>query len=211
MKSKRNSFAVLTIVLSLSPMGLFAQGFVDQNHDGVNDWFCDANGDGVNDVDGKAYAHDFEYADADQDGINDLWTDCDGDGVNDQLESLKQKYTRSVDYDGDGLIDEEVLSIPGKEMKNLVIDMDRDGVNDVTGESYSSSNIRGNAYGRVSASNGRQAGSSNRTGNEAKTESSSRGDAVGRSVDRFIDLDGDGIADDRQNNRLKNAGRGRNR
>lgn len=118
---------------------------------------------------------------------------------------------RSVDYDGDGLIDEEVLSIPDKELKNFVIDVDQNGQNDITGESYSSSDIQGHAYGQDNATGRGQTGSESQASDNANQGSTSRGNGLGRSVDRFIDLDGDGIADDRQNNRLKNSGRGKGR
>lgn len=187
--------------------------FVDLNHDGINDGFVDANGDGVNDVDGKPYAHHFGYADADGDGINDLWTDADGDGVNDRLGALLRSRSRQMDRDGDGILETVPGRLSGKELMTHVLDADGDGRNDITGLAYNGQSLQGYRYGRVDEESGveddefvdeNQDGMNDRF----KAPTSTRGLGPG-GVDRFLDTDGDGMADDRGLGGLRGRGQRR--
>ena len=154
-------------------------GFEDTNGDGINRLFRDANGDGVNDVDGKSYAHEFRFEDANGDGINDLWADADGDGVNDLAGRFEKRKEKWVDEDGDGIADENVRPFKGKAFKKYILDADHDGKNDITGEPVSEMLLKFN------------------------------GDRIERTrdkrmrMDRFIDRDGDGIADNREDRMLR--------
>ncbi len=143
-------------------------GFVDQDRNGINDLFYDANGDGINDVTGKSYPHSYRFIDQDDNGINDLFIDQDGDGIND----IKTSF---IDMDKDGI-------------ENYLIDMDRDGVNDITGlpytkhtlEEFREKNKRMYNY-FIDRNDSRSLGK----------------DRMQDPMDRFIDEDGDGIADRR--------------
>ena len=142
-------------------------GFTDTDGDGVNDRYCDADGDGVNDRDGKRYRRMFRYEDADGDGLNDHWRDANGDGVNDLV--IPDPEEAWTDSDGDGIADDDGPVLSGKALRGHVLDADGDGRNDVTGEIISKM--------RVGSWTG-----SRKTGSD---------------MDRFIDTDGDGMADDR--------------
>ncbi len=89
--------------------------FIDRDGDGFNDFFRDADGDGKNDLSGRLYRHRFKFEDSDNDGKNDLFQDANGDGVNDLLDTLWGKKTKITHY---------------------IIDHDKDGINDVTGEKF---------------------------------------------------------------------------
>jgi hypothetical protein len=173
-------------------------GFVDADQDGVNDRFADANGDGVNDVDGTPYAHPFEFEDKNRDGLNDLWIDADGDGVNDLLNQFQQQSW--IDMDGDGLRDEGTGLLRGKSLRAHVLDMNQDGVNDITGMRISNESLGGYRYGQVDEESGlrrqfRESGDDGQ-GNESSRNSRLQ-QGEDRAMDIFIDQDGDGIADER--------------
>jgi hypothetical protein len=153
------------------PGGLTPVGFVDADNDGKNDRFQDLNGDGTNDVDGKPYPHGFRFEDLDGDGNNDLWTDADGNGVNDLVQGPAAADGGWVDMDGDGMPDGDRGGPRGKSLKKAVLDVDRDGKNDITGEPIPKKGFKGSRYGWTK---GR-----------------------GPGTDTFIDRDGDGMADDR--------------
>ncbi len=162
-------------------------GFVDANKDGVNDRFVDANGDGKNDLTGKPYPHRFKFVDKNKDGINDLWIDQDGDGVNDLISILKKKGRNRRD--------------------DHVIDVDRDGRNDVTGDRYDLKKQRwhGNRWGFWNEQKGIAQGrlvDENANGLDDRFEAfrsrwmqGPRGKQMRQ--DMFIDEDGDGICDGR--------------
>lgn len=181
-------------------------GFVDSNHDGINDKFRDANGDGVNDVDGRPYPHDFKFQDKDGDGHNDLWEDADGDGVNDLL-SKYQMAQHWVDMDGDGIQDENSGMLRENALKSHVLDTNRDGKNDITGAEITNESLGGFKYGQVDEEAGiRDRGFIDADGDGMNDRSSSatgvdRGQS--RGMDVFIDQDGDGISDDRGLGRLR--------
>lgn len=187
-------------------------GFVDANNDGRNDWFQDTNGDGVNDVTGKIYAHHFKFEDNNGDGVNDLWADADGDGVNDLLEAFQKKAAKWVDRDGDGIQD-AVRPLRGKALTVHVLDMDRDGKNDITQDVYSSKDIKGYQYGLVAEENGlSDPDYQDRNGDGMNDKYESRqnqGNRFGQQMDQFIDNDGDGIADDRGIGRFSSPGKGK--
>ena len=89
--------------------------YLDADGDGKNDLFRDANGDGINDIDGKPYRHKFNFIDTDGDGINDVFQDTDGDGIN-NVKGGHYGKTRGENFS--------------------VIDFNEDGINDVTGKQY---------------------------------------------------------------------------
>jgi len=184
------------------------QGFIDSDGNGVNDWFADADGDGVNDVDGRPYVHPFAFQDKDGDGLNDLWRDADGDGVNDLLHS--QVSARGWrDADGDGLADSPVFKWNAKSWKTHVLDSDGDGKNDITGESLKSGNAWGYRHGRVDEEGGvLRDDFQDANGDGLDDRSGSFGRGKGQGMDRFIDTDGDGVADDRIRGKTQ-AGRNR--
>jgi hypothetical protein len=186
-RPKWKVFPVLVILSA--PVGAFGQadgtesgprqdsvpiGFQDGDGDGLNDLFRDADGDGVNDVNGTAYRHRFGFKDRDKDGVNDLWSDADGDGVNDLVPGATPGAW--VDEDGDGIGDALPAGPPGLGLRKRVLDTDRNGKNDVTGEDISAMKAGRGRFGQ-------------------------QGGAV-RRMDRFIDRDGDGIADDRARGNL---------
>lgn len=127
-------------------------GFHDKNDDGVNDKFFDADGDGKNDVSGEQYPHKFEFHDKNKDKINDIWVDRDGDGVNDLAPKLK--------------------GIERKDAHRNILDVNEDGRNDITGETYDKTkhHYKGETWGFWDETKGKLQG-------------------------RFIDEDGDGIDD----------------
>ncbi|MFA6742989.1 MAG: hypothetical protein WCS36_02155 [Candidatus Neomarinimicrobiota bacterium] len=165
------------------------RGFVDQNQDGINDWFQDANGDGINDIDQKRYRHNFRFQDRDQDGINDLYRDADGDGVND----LDSKFT---DADGDG-------------RSENIIDADKDWINDITGEIYTRRDLGGYRYGFILEEYHEQLKDfTDRDGDGQDDRVQKReGMQEQRRMDRFIDTDGDGVCDQRGFSRHRQSGR----
>lgn len=187
-------------------------GFVDSDHDGINDQFQDANGDGINDVNGQPYPHDFKYQDRDNDGHNDLWADADGDGVNDLLANF-QGSQRWVDMDGDGIMDEGSGMLRGNALKAQVLDSNGDGKNDITGEEITRESLGGYKYGQVDEESGiRDRGFVDADG-DGMNDRSAYGTTINRGqsqgVDVFIDLDGDGISDDRGLGRLRAKEKGR--
>lgn len=142
-------------------------GWVDADADGRHDRFRDADGDGTNDVDGLAYAHHFAWLDRDRDRLNDLFRDADGDGVND-------------------------LARRGESRPADVLDADGDQRNDVTGLKYTSSELHGEQFGYV-----REGAGATVWVDEDGDGFPDRPGGAGRGgrEDRFIDRDGDGLAD----------------
>lgn len=170
-------------------------GFVDKNHDGINDRFADADGDGTNDVDGKPYPHSFRFADKDKDGINDLWIDRDGDGVNDLGTKLKGAERRMA--------------------QSNVLDVDGDGRNDITGERYDGKKGRwmGERWGFWDELKHKLRGrfvDENGDGIDDRLQTRGRRGMMERHGshrnDVFVDEDGDGICDGR-NDVLRRMGR----
>jgi hypothetical protein len=211
----------LVIALVLGAGILFAQsegdtarlsaGFVDADRDGINDRFADADGDGVNDVTGLPYTRHFAFRDSDGDGINDLWKDADGDGVNDWLGRDQKDLQREVDRDGDGIPDTVVGGIRGRELMAYVLDTDGDGRNDITGEAYSGRDLGGYRKGCMDEERGvlehrfrDENGDGMHDGFVQRLrERHGQGHPA---FDRFIDADGDGIADDRGLGRFRRKG-----
>lgn len=194
-----------------NPLG---RGFVDQDGDGHNDWFQDADGDGVNDVDGIPYPHEFGYRDTDQDGHNDLWADADGDGVNDRLSEIQDPKTDWVDRDGDGIRDPG-RPLRGRALKAHVLDTDDDGVNDITQQRYTGSDLGGYQFGNIAEESGTVDPDYQDLDGDGMNDhfqsGTGQGRGSGRPMDHFMDLDGDGIADDRGLGPFGGAGRGRGR
>ncbi len=202
--------------------GVVPIGYVDADQDGVNDLFHDANGDGINDVTQKPYRHHFRWQDQDGDGINDLWRDQDGDGVNDLLHSVLKKRgikpkTPWIDKDGDGIRDTDAVPSYDVDLKDFVLDMDGDSVNDITGVNISKSSTMGYRFGRIDEEmnqeiekfidknkDGMFDGFSNRLKNDMKNFGKTR------KFDYFIDKDSDGISDGRGFKRVgkKQSGQG---
>lgn len=210
------SFLLIITFSALAQEKSIKIGFVDENRDGVNDLFLDANGDGVNDVDGKEYAHLFEFQDEDKDGLNDLWLDADGDGVNDLARKLEAKSGGKVekpwvDKDGDGILDADVPPIKFQNAEKYVLDVDGDGKNDITGIEYKGKGVMmGYRYGKIDEERGIEP---NRFFDQDGDGMDDRFEArwLGRgghfrhhNRDFFIDEDGDGVCDGR---RLSGRGR----
>jgi len=197
----------------------YKRGFQDLDHDGINDFFVDRDGNGINDVTGVSYLHAFDFQDKNNDGINDLWVDEDGDGVNDRLSEIEKKQTKWIDANGDGLMDMESSQFSEKALKAHVLDVDQDGRNDITGEKITGEDLNGYRFGCVYEERG------------IKTEDFKDSDGDGihdrfmqlvkdqqykdRQMDYFLDIDGDGVSDDRGLGRLlgreKSKGRGQGR
>lgn len=148
--------------------------WIDRDGDGRHDLFQDVEGDGVNDVTKLPYAHDFSWSDLNNDGLNDWFRDADGDGVND-LETIYR------DRDGDGRDDN-------------VLDADGDGRNDVTGLQYAPGKLEGQRYGFVRE--GEPAAAWIDEDGDGFPDSPEHGQRGRGREDRFIDRDGDGMADD---------------
>ena len=144
-------------------------GWIDQDGDGRHDLFRDADGDGRNDVDAQSYAHLFAWSDTDGDRLNDRYRDADGDGVNDLLTDFR-------DDNGDGRDDN-------------VLDVDGDGRNDITGLAYERGDLHGDRFGFVREG----AAWVDEDGDGFPDEAVGPG-RQGRE-DRFLDRDGDGMAD----------------
>lgn len=210
--------AIVLIAIAGGPI-LFAQsetpaafvGFVDEDKNGINDIFADADGDGINDVSGQSYPHSFKFKDDDNNGLNDLWQDADGDGVNDLLWELHQKNKRWVDRNGDGILDEEVSLPRGKKLMAHVLDEDNDKLNDITGEKYTGNDIRGYRFGNIDEERGICDYQFVDEDNDGMNDhfvlpDRARGMRY-RNMDVFIDVDGDGIADDRGLNKFQNRGK----
>ncbi|MBD3288123.1 hypothetical protein GF337_04910 [candidate division KSB1 bacterium] len=200
-------------------------GYADADKDGVNDLFHDANGDGVNDVTHKRYRHHFRWQDEDDDGVNDLWRDQDGDGVNDLLQQvLKKRGIKPkipwIDRDGDGIRDAAVVPTFDADLKEFVLDMDGDSVNDITGVGSSKSNSMGYRFGRIDEEMNQKIekfidknndGMFDNFSNRLKNDMKKFGHL--RKFDYFIDKDGDGISDGRGFKRMgrKQPGQGHGR
>lgn len=200
-------------------------GYVDANQDGVNDLFRDTNGDGVNDVNQKRYRHQFRWQDQNGDGVNDLWRDQDGDGVNDLLHSVLLKRgikpkTPWIDKNADGIIDADAVPIFDADLKEFVLDMDGDSVNDITGVNISKSSTMGYRYGCIDEEMNQEIAKfidKNKDGmfdefsNRLKNDMQKFGHT--RKFDYFIDSDGDGISDGRGFKRVgkKQSGQGHGR
>ena len=151
-------------------------GFIDKNQDGINDVFRDADGDGINDINNQPYEHDFIFIDENNDGINDNFQDADGDGVND----LSAEY---IDRNGDGKNDN-------------VIDHNGDWINDITGIIYNKRSSRGSRYGFVLEEIGQKVKNYvDSDGDGHFDDHPGKGSGRGRGFDKFVDEDGDGIAD----------------
>lgn len=169
-----------------------ARGFIDQNHDGINDWFRDANGEGINDVDQKTYRHTFRFQDQNKDGINDIFKDEDGDGVND----LDSKFG---DTDKDG-------------WSENIIDTDRNWINDITGEIYTRRDLGGYRYGFVLEEYQEKLSDfTDKDGDGQDDRAQKREGMQEQRMDRFIDADGDGVCDQRGFYRHRKAGHGSGR
>ncbi len=154
------------------------RGFIDENHDGINDWFRDANGDGINDIDQKSYRHTFRFQDQDRDGRNDLFMDEDGDGVND----LNAKFG---DANKDG-------------WSENIIDNDHNWINDITGEIYTRRNLGGSRYGFVLEEYREKLSDfTDQDGDGQDDRLAKREGLQEQRMDRFIDADGDGVCDQR--------------
>jgi len=151
--------------------------FIDENRDGLNDWFRDANGDGINDVDLKSYPHAFPFEDKNGDGKNDRFVDEDGDGVNDLSTSF-------VDYDGD-------------KWNDNIIDADHDWINDITGTIYNRRSLFGGRYGAVWEERGMRAKDFVDENGDGQCDQFGAGAMGHRRMDRFVDTDGDGVSDGR--------------
>jgi hypothetical protein len=161
--------------LRAAPPPVETPGWLDRDGDGRNDVFQDAQGDGINDVSGVPYARGFQWADEDNDGLNDVFRDADGDGVND-LESAFR------DRDGDGFDDN-------------VLDADRDGRNDVTGLAFSPGQLHGEVFGFINES--KSVAEWIDEDGDGFVDEPNRGPHGRGRDDRFVDRDGDGMADGR--------------
>lgn len=191
-------------------------GFVDENRDGINDRFVDRDGNGINDVTGQPYSHTFTFQDENNDNVNDLWTDGDGDGVNDYYAEIEKKLIKWVDADGDGILDKESVKLQGKDLKAQVLDTNQDDRNDITGEEITDTDIKGYRFGCVYEE----------VGIRTQNYQDSNGDGMHDQfqqflldrqskqgpIDYFLDIDGDGVSDDRGLGRLlgreKSRGKG---
>lgn len=163
---------------SLASNSGLARGFIDQNHDGINDWFRDTNGDGINDVDQKTYRHTFRFQDQNRDGINDIFRDEDGDGVND----LDAKFG---DADKDG-------------WSENIIDTDHNWINDITGEIYTRRSLGGSRYGFVLEEYQEKLKDYTDTDGDGQDDRTAKREGMQEQrMDRFIDADGDGVCDQR--------------
>ncbi|PIS29185.1 MAG: hypothetical protein COT43_04410 [Candidatus Marinimicrobia bacterium CG08_land_8_20_14_0_20_45_22] len=163
------------------------RGFIDVNHDGINDWFRDANGDGINDLNNQSYHHSFQFLDENKDGINNLFTDEDGDGVND----IDARY---IDTDKDGRCEN-------------VVDFNHDWINDITGLVYNRRELGGQRYGFILEESGKRLENfSDKDKNGQDDRLGNAGEMIQGRMDRFIDSDGDGVCDQRGFNRHHKQG-----
>ncbi len=190
-------------------------GYQDLNRDGINDLFRDTNGDGINDVTGAPYPHQFRWVDQNQDGLNDLWLDQDGDGVNDLLAGLLQRKAQTskrpwIDRDGDGIIDAEAQLQVDLDRNEVVLDVDGDGKNDITGLDIRSKNLMGYRYGYIDEEHNSAInrfedrdgdGMHDKFGNRWRHDGADK-------FDYFIDRDGDGISDGRGFEKFGNPNKG---
>ena len=184
-------------------------GFLDANKDGVNDLFTDRNGDGINDVNGEKYPHSYRFIDENNDGINDVWQDEDGDGVNDLLFSISQREKKWVDKDGDGILDGGIYQLRGKELMAHVLDNDEDGRNDITGIRYSGRDIFGYRFGNIDEERGIKEKNFVDEDEDGMNDNFYIHGHQRHNTDLFIDVDGDGIADDRGLRKMNRKGRGK--
>jgi len=182
----QKSFLAFALAMLMSSVALSAVidekkfiGFTDKDKNGINDMFCDADGDGINDINKRKYAHKFVFVDENKDGVNDLWLDKDGDGVNDRLHKLSNGDRRNA----------------GK----CIIDVDADGINDITGVKYDRNNFSGQKCGFIDEQSGKVLGKFLDTDGNGIDDRMEAGDGNrrGRQRDLFIDSDGDGICDGR--------------
>ena len=167
---------VLLFALNISSNGKSTDGtlflgYKDADRNGVNDIFVDSNGDGVNDIDKTAVCADMKFEDADDDGVNDIFVDMDGDGIND-------------------------IYLLSKNMP--VIDTNKDGINDITGMKYKKGFYNGSLTGFAIEERGIwlddfKDDDNDFTDDEIKNEFSIN------KMDSFVDEDGDGICDNREN------------
>jgi len=178
----------LMMVLTLSVTIALAQsvansagperGFIDENHDGINDWFRDVNGDGINDIDRKTYRHTFRFQDQNRDGFNDLFVDEDGDGVND----LNAKFGDANKAGG----------------SENIIDTDHNWINDITGEIYTRRNLGGSRYGFILEEYQEKLSDFTDQNGDGQDDRLARREGLQEQrMDRFIDADGDGVCDQR--------------
>ena len=151
--------------------GTLFLGYKDDDRNGVNDIFVDANGDGVNDIDKTAVYADIKFEDADNDGVNDLFSDMDGDGVND-------------------------IYLLSKKMP--VIDNNKDGINDITGLKYKKGFYNGSLTGFAIEERGIWFDDFKDDDNDFGDDEV-KNDFSFNKMDSFIDEDGDGICDNREN------------
>ena len=193
-------------------------GYQDNNKDGINDLFIDANGDGKNDINSLNYPHSFKFEDKNKDDINDLWIDKDGDGVNDlMMKQLKKMGVKPqipwVDKDGDGIQDRNVKPQYKTDLRQFVLDLDKNNKNDITDLELTDTNIMGYRYGRIDEEKDKELkkiDDKNSDGMHDKFDNRFKNDMNAfnqcRKYDYFIDKDGDGISDSRG---LKKFGRNR--
>ncbi|MEA2064433.1 MAG: hypothetical protein U9P14_12085 [Gemmatimonadota bacterium] len=166
----------------------------------------------------------FGFRDSDRDGRNDLFRDADGDGIND---ITGKEYTHKfqfidkngdkindvfIDADGDGVNDLEVKFIDSDSdgINDNIIDVNGDYINDITGLRYTRKSLRGYKYGFIREE---RMGMMRRFVDEDGDGIADRLRGPGRMLrpgmagrDIFIDRDGDGIDDRRQ--RMRRFGRG---
>jgi len=204
------SLTVLTLSSSYAQSAKVV-GFVDKNRDGINDLFADANGDGINDVSGRPYPHNFKFVDKNKDGVNDIWIDADGDGVNDLLAKFAAKQIRWIDINGDGIMDKQTVRLTGKSLKAHVLDVNNDGKNDITGISYTDTDLLGSRYGKVDEAAGITDPAFVDKDGDGKNDNFKTNYSTDskwhNTTDRFIDIDGDGMADDRGLQLIKGRGK----
>lgn len=107
-----------------------------------------------------------------------MWEDVDGVGVNDVAHKLKKDDRKDLD--------------------NCVLDFNRDGCNDVTGDKYTAADFHGRRRGFIDEITGKIQGKfwdENGNGLDDRMEAARERHHGNR--DLFIDEDGDGICDGR--------------
>ncbi len=154
-------------------------GYIDKNHDGINDLYCDKNGDGKNDINNKIIIPNIKFIDKNKDNINDIFVDADGDGVNDIY--IHSRY-------------------------NPVIDIDSNNINDITGIKYRKGYYLGFRYGNVFEEKGELDSNYIDKNNDYMDDNIIK-KCNFRKHDKFVDADNDGICDGRENELNSNRGK----